>query len=343
MQVESVSTSVKSNAVNTQHDALRHNWSTEEITALFSLPLMDLMMQAQLEHRKYFPANEVQVSSLLSIKTGGCPEDCAYCPQSVHNNTGLPAAKLMQVQAVLDEAQKAKDAGATRFCMGGAWRSPKDRDMDVVAAMIEGVRELGMETCMTLGMLSPEQTIRLKEAGLDYYNHNVDTSPEYYEKIITTRTYADRLNTLELVREAGINVCSGGIVGMGESNNDRVGMLKTLANLPEHPGSVPINMLVQVDGTPLNNVEKLDNFDFIRTIAVAKVLMPASVVRLSAGRMEMTDEMQAMCFMAGASSIFAGPKLLTTENPDQLTDMKLFDRLGIKPAPICRKHAEKTH
>jgi len=308
---------------------LRHDWEREEIEALFALPFMDLVMQAQTTHRTYFAPNEVQISSLLSIKTGGCPEDCAYCPQSVHHNTGLPAAKLMQVEAVLKEARAAKAVGASRFCMGGAWRSPKDRDMDVICAMVEGVRELGMESCMTLGMLSPEQTIRLKNAGLDYYNHNVDSSEEYYKKIITTRTYEDRLNTLEQVREAGINVCSGGIVGMGEEQSDRVGMLLTLANLPEHPGSVPINMLVQVEGTPLDHLTKMDNFDFIRTIAVAKIMMPASVVRLSAGRLEMSDEMQALCFLAGASSIFAGPKLLTTENPEQEADMLLLERLGM--------------
>ncbi|MEH6477549.1 MAG: biotin synthase BioB [Sneathiella sp.] len=327
---------------NIDNDGLRHDWSRAEISDLFDVPLMDLIFQAQTVHRQHFPANEVQVSSLLSIKTGGCPEDCAYCPQSSHHNTGLPAAKLLQVQTVLEEAQRAKNGGATRFCMGGAWRSPKDRDMDVITAMIEGVNAMGMETCMTLGMLSPSQTIRLKEAGLDYYNHNVDSSPEYYEKIITTRTYEDRLNTLALVRDAGINVCSGGIVGMGETANDRTGMIQTLANLPEHPGSVPINMLVHVEGTPLNKTEPLDNFDFIRTIAVSKLTMPASVVRLSAGRLEMSDEMQAMCFMAGASSIFAGSKLLTTENPDQKTDMELFERMGLKPSAICKKEHQKA-
>ncbi len=337
MPVSTALQSVSFPSISEEVPALRHDWSREEISALFEKPFMDLLLEAQFNHRHYFPANEVQVSSLLSIKTGGCPEDCAYCPQSAHHNTGLPAAKLMQVQTVLEEAKQAKEGGASRFCMGGAWRSPKDRDMDMVVAMIEGVRALGMETCMTLGMLSPEQTIRLKEAGLDYYNHNVDTSPEYYEKIISTRTYEDRLNTLALVREAGINVCSGGIVGMGESADDRVGMLQTLANLPEHPGSVPINMLVQVEGTPLDKTEPLGTFDFIRTIAIAKILMPASVIRLSAGRLEMTEETQALCFMAGAASIFAGPKLLTTENPDQLSDQKLFEKLGITPAKICEK------
>lgn len=314
---------------------IRHDWQREEVQALFDLPLMDLLLKAQTLHRQYFPANEVQVSSLLSIKTGGCPEDCAYCPQSTHHNTGLNAAKLMQVEAVLTEARKAKAAGASRFCMGGAWRSPKDRDMDVIAAMIEGVKALGMESCMTLGMLSPEQTLRLKAAGLDYYNHNVDTSEEYYKEIISTRSYADRLDTLARVREAGINVCSGGIVGMGESPEDRVGMLLTLARLPEHPGSVPINMLVQVAGTPLENTAVIDPFEFVITIAVAKILMPASVVRLSAGRLEMSDEMQALCFMAGASSIFAGDKLLTTENPDQQSDQHLFDRLGVRRQQVA--------
>lgn len=310
---------------------VRHDWQREEVSVLFAEPLMDLMIRAQAVHRQYFSPNKVQISSLLSIKTGGCPEDCAYCPQSVHHNTGLEAAKLIQVETVVREARKAKEAGATRFCMGGAWRSPKDRDMDVICAMIDGVADLGMETCMTLGMLSPQQTLQLKAAGLDYYNHNVDSSEDYYKQIITTRTYEDRLNTLEQVREAGIGVCSGGIVGMGEAISDRVDMLVTLANLPEHPGSVPINMLVQVAGTPLEHLDKMDNFEFVRTIAVAKIMMPASVVRLSAGRLEMSDEMQALCFMAGASSIFTGPKLLTTENPEEEADLELLRRLGMTP------------
>jgi len=313
---------------------IRSDWSRDEIRALFDLSFPELMFRAQTVHRRRFDPGEVQVSTLLSIKTGGCPEDCAYCPQSSRYGTGLSASKLMQVEAVLAEARAAKETGATRFCMGAAWRSPKDRDMDVICAMVEGVRALGMETCMTLGMLSPAQAIQLKDAGLDYYNHNVDTSPENYGNIITTRTYEDRLNTLAHVREAGINVCSGGIVGMGERREDRVGMIHTLATLPEHPQSVPINLLVQVEGTPLADGRTLDPFEFVRTIAVARITMPASMVRLSAGREDMNDEMQALCFLAGANSIFYGPKLLTTPNPGQDADMKLLDRLGMTPMPI---------
>ncbi len=311
---------------------LRHNWTLDEIQQLFSLPFNDLLFQAQLIHRQHFDPNQVQISQLLSIKTGACPEDCKYCPQSNRYDTGLEKEKLMEVELVVNEARKARDSGATRFCMGAAWRSPKNKDMPYVTAMVKGVKELGLETCMTLGMLTREQAEQLNDAGLDYYNHNLDTSPEYYRDIITTRTYGDRLNTLSNVRSAGIKVCSGGIVGMGEEARDRSGLLMSLANLPEHPDSVPINMLVQVEGTPLADlgaVEKLDPFDFIRTIAVARIMMPQSMVRLSAGREDMSDEMQAMAFMAGANSIFYGEKLLTCKNPSENHDHQLFDRLGI--------------
>ena len=314
--------------------SLRHDWSREEVEALFARPLNDLLFDAQTIHRAHFDPNEVQVSTLLSIKTGGCPEDCTYCSQSVHNETGLTAEKLMEVEKVLSEARKAKDAGATRYCMGAAWREPKDRDMEALALMISGVKEMGMETCMTLGMLSPQQTLKLKDAGLDYYNHNVDTSEEYYDKIITTRTYQDRLDTLERVRDAGIKICSGGIVGLGEEESDRAGMLQTLANLEVHPESVPINMLVRIKGTPLGEKEVLDPIDFVRTIAVARILMPQSMVRLSAGREEMSDELQAMCFFAGANSIFLGDKLLTTENAAPSRDEALFAKLGIRPMAL---------
>jgi biotin synthase len=313
---------------------VRHNWTRNEIGALFALPFNDLIFQAQTVHRQHFDANQVQMSTLLSVKTGGCAEDCSYCPQSAHYDTGVKAEKLMAVQAVLAEARRAKDSGATRYCMGAAWRSPKDHDLEAVCEMIEGVREMGMETCVTLGMLTEAQTARLSDAGLDYYNHNIDTSEEYYDKIITTRTYQDRLDTLSHVRDAGINVCSGGIVGMGEARDDRVGMLETLANMPKHPESVPINMLVQVEGTPVNGEAALDSLEFVRTIAVARVMMPESMVRLSAGRETMSDEIQALCFLAGANSIFVGPKLLTTDNPKRDEDEALFDRLGIEPMPL---------
>ncbi|MGE4063271.1 MAG: biotin synthase BioB [Rhodospirillaceae bacterium] len=322
-----------SKAVAFQLGEVRHDWTRDEVGAIYELPLPELIFKAQTVHRMYFDPTEVQISTLLSIKTGGCPEDCGYCPQSAHYETGLSASKLMEVEKVLSEARAAKAAGATRFCMGAAWRSPKDRDLDTVCAMIEGVKALGMESCVTLGMLSPEQAIRLKRSGLDYYNHNVDTSPEFYGKIITTRTYADRLNTLANVREAGINVCCGGIVGMGEEEDDRIGMIQALASLPSHPESVPINMLVQVEGTPLKNVKKIDPVDFVRTVATARIAMPRSMVRLSAGREEMSDEMQAMCFLAGANSIFYGEKLLTTPNPGQDHDLGLLDRLGMRPMP----------
>ncbi|SEO91194.1 biotin synthase BioB [Aquisalimonas asiatica] len=308
---------------------VRHDWSLEEIQALFDLPFNDLLFKAQTVHRQHHDPNAVQVSTLLSIKTGACPEDCKYCPQSARYTTGLEREPLMDKDAVVDAARTARDAGATRFCMGAAWRSPKGKDLERVAEMISEVKALGMETCATLGMLDEGQSERLKEAGLDYYNHNVDTSPEFYGDIITTRTYQDRLDTLERVRDAGINVCCGGILGMGESDTDRASMLRTLANLPAHPESVPINQLIRVPGTPLADVEELDPLDFVRTIAVARIVMPHSHVRLSAGREEMSDETQALCFLAGANSIFYGEKLLTTGNPDVEHDQRLFRRLGI--------------
>jgi biotin synthase len=309
----------------------RNDWTREEIRALFDLPFPELMFQAQSAHRRNFDPGRVQISTLISIKTGGCPEDCAYCPQSSHFETGLRAEKLMAVDAVLAQARAAKEAGASRFCMGAAWREPKDRDLDKVCAMVAGVRALGLETCATLGMLTAAQARRLKAAGLDYYNHNLDTSPEYYGSVITTRTYADRLATLARVRDAGIHVCCGGIVGMGETREDRVGMIATLASLPSHPESVPINMLVRVEGTPLSRASSIDPIELIRTIAAARVTMPRSVVRLSAGREEMSDEIQALCFLAGANSIFYGPKLLTTPNPGPDHDRQLMQRLGLVP------------
>jgi biotin synthase len=311
--------------------AIRHDWTRAEVRALFALPFPDLMFEAQRIHRMHFDPRAVQISTLLSIKTGGCPEDCAYCPQSVHYDTGVAAARLMDLEAVLAEARAAKAAGASRFCMGAAWRSPKDRDVEAVCAMVAAVKTLGLETCATLGMLTMSQARRLKAAGLDYYNHNIDTSPEYYGRIITTRTYQDRLDTLNHVRAAGIHVCCGGIVGMGEGLEDRVGMIATLASLPAHPESVPVNMLVRVDGTPLATHEALDPIAFVRTIAVARIAMPASVVRLSAGREDMSEETQALCFLAGANSIFYGPKLLTTPNPEPDRDRRLFEKLGIVP------------
>jgi biotin synthase len=311
--------------------AIRHDWTREEVRALFGLPFPDLMFRAQTVHRRHFDPRQVQISTLLSIKTGGCPEDCAYCPQSASYETGLAAEKLMSREAVLAQAQAAKGAGAGRFCMGAAWRSPKDRDLDQVCAMVAGVKALGLETCATLGMLTPDQARRLKTAGLDYYNHNLDTSPEYYGAIITTRTYQDRLDTLDHVRDAGIRVCCGGIVGMGESAEDRIGMIAPLASLSVHPESVPINMLVRIAGTPLAGGAALDPIDFVRTIAVARITMPASVVRLSAGREDMSAETQALCFLAGANSIFYGAKLLTTPNPAPDRDRHLLDRLGLVP------------
>ena len=318
-------------------EQLRHDWTVDEARGLFALPFNDLLFRAQTAHRRHFDPNKVQVSTLLSIKTGGCPEDCAYCPQSARYNTEVGNDSLMPLDDVLTAARQAKDAGASRFCMGAAWRSPKDRDLDPVVKMVEGVRALGLETCVTLGMLSDAQTARLRDAGLDYYNHNLDTSPEFYGEIITTRTYQDRLDTLARVREAGIHVCSGGIVGMGEGRGDRAGMLVALANLPRHPESVPINMLVKVVGTPLAGEADLDALEFVRTIAVARVMMPASVVRLSAGRTEMSEETQALCFLAGANSIFYGDTLLTTENPAAEADRTLFAKLGLEamePVPF---------
>jgi biotin synthase len=310
---------------------IRNDWTRAEVGALFALPFSELMFEAARIHRMYFDPTEVQISTLLSIKTGGCPEDCAYCPQAARYDTGVDAEKLMSLDAVLAEARAAKASGASRFCMGAAWRSPKDRDVDNVCAMVEGVKALGLETCATLGMLTPGQAKRLKGSGLDYYNHNLDTSPEFYGEIITTRTYQDRLDTLGAVRDAGIHVCCGGIVGMGEGAEDRAGLIATLASLPVHPESVPINMLVQVEGTPLAGERKLDPLQFVRTIAVARITMPKSVVRLSAGRENMSEETQALCFLAGANSIFYGPKLLTTPNPGRDRDMALLDKLGLRP------------
>jgi len=312
---------------------VRTDWSRAEVEELFELPFMDLVFRAQSVHRVYHAPNTVQVSTLLSIKTGACPEDCAYCPQSVRYDTGLDAEDLLDLAEVTGRARAAKASGATRFCMGAAYRSPKPKDLAKVTAMIREVKALGLETCATLGMVTLPQARELKAAGLDYYNHNIDTSPEYYEKIITTRTFQDRLDTLQAVRDAGMHVCCGGIVGMGEAAQDRVGFLHTLATLPSHPESVPINLLVRVAGTPLSDAPALDPFDFIRTVAVARVLMPRSVVRLSAGRSEMSDELQALCFMAGANSIFYGEKLLTTGNPDTAHDRRLFERLNIDAAP----------
>lgn len=311
-------------------DEIRHDWQLNEVSALFALPFNDLIYRAQTIHRMNFDPNEIQISSLLSIKTGSCSEDCAYCPQSARYDAGLTSEALMQVDDVLAAAQKAQQLGASRFCMGAAWRAPKDRDIGRVVEMVQGVKALGMETCVTLGMLTDAQTAALKQGGLDYYNHNLDTSDDYYAEIVTTRTYQDRLDTLARVRNAGINVCCGGIVGMGESDIDRAKLFIELANLPKHPESVPINMLVRVEGTPLAATEQLDPLVFIRTIAVARILMPKSRVRLSAGRSEMSDEMQALCFIAGANSIFYGEKLLTTDNPVAASDMSLFQRLGIQ-------------
>ncbi|EOG5468470.1 biotin synthase BioB [Cronobacter sakazakii] len=306
-------------------------WTLSQVTELFEKPLLDLLFEAQQVHRQHFDPRQVQVSTLLSIKTGACPEDCKYCPQSARYKTDLEAERLMEVEQVLDSARKAKAAGSTRFCMGAAWKNPNDRDMPYLEQMVQGVKALGLETCMTLGTLSDDQAQRLGEAGLDYYNHNLDTSPEFYGNIITTRTYQERLDTLEKVREAGIKVCSGGIVGLGETVTDRAGLLLQLANLPTPPESVPINMLVKVKGTPLADNEDVDAFDFIRTIAVARIMMPTSYVRLSAGREQMNEQTQAMCFMAGANSIFYGCKLLTTPNPEEDKDLQLFRKLGLNP------------
>ena len=320
----------------------RHDWTPAEVLALFKLPFNDLLFQAQSVHRQYFDPNRVQVSTLLSIKTGACPEDCKYCPQSGHYNTGLDKEKLMEVEKVLQAAADAKAIGSTRFCMGAAWKHPSAKDMPYVLKMVEGVKALGLETCMTLGKLTQEQTEALAQAGLDYYNHNLDTSPEFYGNIITTRTYSERLQTLAYVRDAGMKICSGGILGMGESVEDRAGLLIQLANLPEHPESVPINMLVKVKGTPLAEEEDVDPFDFIRMLAVARIMMPESHVRLSAGREQMNEQMQALAFLAGANSIFYGEKLLTTGNPQADKDMRLFARLGIQPE-AREEHADEVH
>jgi biotin synthase len=312
---------------------VRHDWTRDEVRALFDLPFNELLFRAAATHREFFDPNQVQISTLLSVKTGGCPEDCGYCPQAARYNTGVKAHKLMSTEEVLEKAQAAKDAGASRFCMGAAWRSPKDRDVEKVADMVRAVNALGLETCATLGMLSETQAHTLKEAGLAYYNHNIDTAPEHYGEVIHTREFQDRLDTLANVRAAGMKTCCGGIVGMGETRDQRAGLLQALATLPEHPQSVPINRLVQVEGTPLHGTEPLDPLEFVRSIAVARLIMPRSVVRLSAGRSEMSDELQALCFLAGANSIFYGEKLLTTGNPDVEHDRALFERLGLSPMP----------
>ncbi|TGT54084.1 biotin synthase BioB [Mesorhizobium sp. M00.F.Ca.ET.170.01.1.1] len=319
------------NAASVLTSTTSNSWSRDAAQAVYDLPFNDLIFRAQSIHRENFDPNRVQLSRLLSIKTGGCPEDCGYCSQSSHHQSGLKASKLMEVERVIAEARKARDAGATRYCMGAAWRSLKERDMEVVVAMVEGVKALGMETCMTLGMLDLGQAQRLKQAGLDYYNHNIDTSERYYAEIISTRTFTERLDTLANVRDSGIKVCCGGIVGMGEEKADRIDMLVTLANLPEPPDSVPINMLIPIEGTPLGESEPIDPIEFGRTIALARIMMPKSHVRLSAGRTAMSDEMQALCFFAGANSIFVGDTLLTAENPGEDKDGALFRRLGIKP------------
>lgn len=314
-----------------QGRSLRNDWSQDEILRLFTLPLNDLIFHAQTLHRQFFDPNTIQLSTLLNIKTGGCPEDCAYCPQSARYHTGIKAESMMALDEVLAAARAARDKGASRFCMGAAWRSPKDRDLDQVSSMVQSIKELGLETCATLGMLTETQAEQLKQAGLDFYNHNLDTSEGFYRSIITTRDYQDRLDTLDIVRKAGMSVCCGGIIGMGEDVADRAAMLQVLATMPKHPESVPINLLVRIEGTPLAQVEKPDPFEIVRTIAVARILMPASYVRLSAGRTDMNDENQALCFLAGANSIFYGEKLLTTDNPELENDQRLFERLGLRP------------
>ena len=321
-------------AVSQAPTPLRHDWQREEVLALFALPFTELLFRAATVHREHFDPAEVQVSTLLSVKTGGCPEDCSYCPQAARYHTGVDATTLMATEDVLEKARQAKAAGASRFCMGAAWRSPKDRDIPRVAEMIREVKALGLETCATLGMLSGTQADALKAAGLDYYNHNLDTAPEFYGEIIHTREFQDRLDTLSHVRDAGMKTCCGGIVGMGESREQRAGLLQALATLPAHPDSVPINRLVQVEGTPLAGTAELDPFEFVRTVAIARILMPKSMVRLSAGRETMSDELQALCFAAGANSIFHGEKLLTTGNPDTERDTALFKRLGLVPMPV---------
>ncbi|MDE2139811.1 MAG: biotin synthase BioB [Gammaproteobacteria bacterium] len=323
------------------HD-LRHDWTLAEVQALFALPFNDLLYRAHSVYRRHFDPNSVQISTLLSIKTGACPEDCAYCPQSARYHTGLKAEKLMQVEDVVAQARSARDSGATRFCMGAAYRSPRDQDLDHIIDMVKEVRALGMETCATLGMLTPQQAQRLADAGLDYYNHNIDTSEDYYGKIIRTRTFQDRLDTLAAVRATGMHVCCGGIIGLGESVTDRAKMLHTLATLPEHPESVPVNQLVKVPGTPLDHAASVDPLDFVRVISVARILMPRSHVRLSAGRAQMSDELQALAFFAGANSIFYGDKLLTTENPEQDRDRQLLARLGMHAEPHAGVSARRA-
>ena len=316
---------------SSQTPEIRHNWSLQEIKDLFTQPFNDLLFQAHSLHRQFHNANEVQISTLLSIKTGACPEDCGYCSQSAKHSTDLERERLLPLEDVIEKAQIAKNNGSSRFCMGAAWRNPTDKNLEKVIDMIKAVKGLGLESCVTLGMLTQPQSERLKDAGLDYYNHNLDTSPEFYGNVITTRTFQDRIDTLQHVRDSGINVCSGGILGMGESDTDRASMLQQLATMPIHPESVPINMLVQVEGTPLFGSDGIDSIEFVRSIAVARILMPTSQVRLSAGRHEMSDEMQAMCFFAGANSIFYGDKLLTTDNCETNDDLALFKRLGIEP------------
>lgn len=322
-----------------QSGQVRTDWTPEEVRALYQAPFMELLYAAQTVHRQHFNPNQIQISTLLSVKTGGCPEDCGYCPQSIRYETGLENEPLMSLEQVLENARAARANGATRFCMGAAWRSPKPKQLNSIVEMVKAVSELGMETCATLGMLEPEQARRLKDAGLDYYNHNLDTSENFYPQIISTRTYRHRLDTLQAVREAGLKVCCGGIVGMGETEVDRVDLLHTLATLPQHPGSVPINQLVQVEGTPLDGSSAFDPLEFVRMIAVARILMPASHVRLSAGREDMSDETQALCFFAGANSIFYGEKLLTTDNPATAEDRALMARLGMQPEPCSAKAA----
>ncbi|MDB5364843.1 MAG: biotin synthase [Rhodospirillales bacterium] len=312
--------------------SFRHDWALDEVEALFGLPLSELMHRAQCVHRAHFDPTRIELATLLSVKTGGCAEDCGYCAQSAHHRTGLQATKLMAVEAIVDEARRARDAGATRFCMGAAWRSPKDRDLDQMCAAIAEVKQLGLETCATLGMLTADQAGQLRAAGLDYYNHNIDTSPEHYASVIGTRSFGERLATLDHVRNSGMAVCCGGILGMGERRSDRASMLRVLANLPAHPESVPINMLIPIEGTPLADAPKLDPFELVRTIATARIVMPASVLRLSAGRETMSDELQALCFLAGANSIFVGARLLTTPNPTRDRDDDLLARLGVQPA-----------
>ncbi len=322
-------------APNTARPEIRHDWSLQDIESILSMPFNDLLFKAHSLHRQYHDPNEVQISTLLSIKTGACPEDCGYCSQSARHNTELEPERLLPLEEVIEKAQIAKQNGSSRFCMGAAWRNPTDKNLDKVIDMIRAVKDLGMESCVTLGMLTEQQSQRLKDAGLDYYNHNLDTSPEFYGNVISTRTFQDRLDTLQHVRDSGINVCSGGILGMGENSSDRASMLQQLANMPQHPESVPINMLVQVEGTPLYGSDGIDPIEFVRSIAAARILMPASQVRLSAGRHEMSDEMQAMCFFAGANSIFYGDRLLTTDNCETNDDLALFERLGISPSEVA--------